>query len=327
MPTLTKIAWTGETLVGFAPYVPAIGDDGSVVFQAERADGSHAIMIGRSDGLETVCTTGSEFTRFVSHPDVDASGAIVWYAVDSAGKTALIKADRGSITSIHTEGAHLGVIGPLGPTAEDGAVAFRANLPNGTPAIFLSRAGSRTLVAKAEGDTVGFHGLPVVAGGAVLYRADLADGGSAIELWTEGHVERVASTGSRWADLGRFPTITPGGIVAFAANLADGRPWLSAGKPGSIVAIPLESARFESLRGILMTDGGQVWFYGTPRDGTLGIYCGIDADKPVLSIGRQFDGSPVVEFALNPVSVNNNGQIAVRLTLDDGRQAIVRVDP
>ena len=35
----------------------------------------------------------------------------------------------------------------------------------------------------------------------------------------------------------------------------------------------------------------------------------------------------VVDFALNPVSVNERGQMAIRVALADGRQFILRADP
>jgi hypothetical protein len=35
----------------------------------------------------------------------------------------------------------------------------------------------------------------------------------------------------------------------------------------------------------------------------------------------------VVDFALNPVSINERGQMAIRVALEDGRQLILRADP
>jgi hypothetical protein len=47
----------------------------------------------------------------------------------------------------------------------------------------------------------------------------------------------------------------------------------------------------------------------------------------VLGVGDRLHGATVVDFALNPVSVNARGQLAIRVALDDGRQFIVRGDP
>ena len=87
-------------------------------------------------------------------------------------------------------------------------------------------------------------------------------------------------------------------------------------------------AAFESFRGVLINRTGLVVFYATPVGGRLGIYKGPDPVRDrVLSIGDPIFQSTMVEFALNPVSVNEKGQIAIRVNLEDGRQVILRADP
>jgi len=44
-------------------------------------------------------------------------------------------------------------------------------------------------------------------------------------------------------------------------------------------------------------------------------------------LGDTVFGATVVDFALNPVSVNELGQMAIRVALDDRRQFILRGDP
>jgi len=326
VPLITPIAWTDSRLVDFAPYVPAIDDDGSIAFQATRADGSHAILVHRAGRLETVASTGTRFSRFISHPALDEAGAVCWFAEDQGHKTALLCSSDGAVASVQSEGEILGAIGPLGPTASEGRIAFRADRADGRAAVFLQDRGSLIEIAAAEGEVAGFQGLPVVSAGDVLFRVDLVNGGSAIDLWHQGKIERVAVTGPRWVDLGRFPIMTPGGSVAFVATCRDGSMGMFSGKPGAIEALPLEASKFESLRGGLITDGSHICVYATPPGGSLGIYFG-DTDRPVLEIGRPLEGSVVAEFALNPVSINRRGQVAVRVSLDDGRQTIVRIDP
>lgn len=69
---------------------------------------------------------------------------------------------------------------------------------------------------------------------------------------------------------------------------------------------------------------GQFVFYATPQGGDLGIYQGIDARK-ILAIGDPLLDSFVLEFALNPVSINNIGQIVVRVKLANQRQLFLLV--
>ncbi|MCC6677322.1 MAG: hypothetical protein IT436_09270 [Phycisphaerales bacterium] len=58
------------------------------------------------------------------------------------------------------------------------------------------------------------------------------------------------------------------------------------------------------------------------------MYTGPDPARDLLlEIGGPLLGSTITEFALNPVSINSAGRLAIRLRLADGRQAIVRADP
>jgi hypothetical protein len=73
---------------------------------------------------------------------------------------------------------------------------------------------------------------------------------------------------------------------------------------------------------------GRVVFYATPRGGAHGIFSGPDPTRDrVLAIGDPTLGSTLTDFALNPVSINAHGQLALRVELADGRQAILRADP
>jgi hypothetical protein len=58
----------------FAPYVPAVDDDGAVAFQTTHADG-RSVVIGVRDGRarEVPGSDGAE-----SHPDLDGVGGVVF---------------------------------------------------------------------------------------------------------------------------------------------------------------------------------------------------------------------------------------------------------
>jgi hypothetical protein len=85
---------------------------------------------------------------------------------------------------------------------------------------------------------------------------------------------------------------------------------------------------FEACRGALITSAGAVVCIATPRDGSLGIFAGVDpeADR-ILALGDPLLGSHVADLASNPVSVNATGHVAIRASLTDGRQLILRADP
>ncbi|HJV68969.1 hypothetical protein, partial [Ideonella sp.] len=66
----------------------------------------------------------------------------------------------------------------------------------------------------------------------------------------------------------------------------------------------------------------------TPAGGRLGLYTGTDPIRHrLLGLGDTVFGATVVDFALNPVSINGLGQMAIRVALGDRRQFILRGDP
>jgi hypothetical protein len=95
---------------------------------------------------------------------------------------------------------------------------------------------------------------------------------------------------------------------------------------GDIEAIVDGGDVFDSIRGTLCTNAGELVFYATPRGGDIGIYRGPGAER-ILAVGDALLGSTVTLFVLNPVSINERGQLAIRVELADGRQAVVRAEP
>ena len=47
----------------------------------------------------------------------------------------------------------------------------------------------------------------------------------------------------------------------------------------------------------------------------------------LLGLGAALLGSAIVDFALNPVSINDRGQVAIRVKLANELQLILRADP
>ena len=97
---------------------------------------------------------------------------------------------------------------------------------------------------------------------------------------------------------------------------------------GRFATVADNDGAFESFRGALINNAGTVVFLATPKGGALGVYSGSDpvADK-IISIGDPMVGSTVADFALNPVSINDCNQLAIRVALASGRQLIIRADP
>jgi hypothetical protein len=316
--TLIPIATTGGRFADFEPYVASVDEDGAVAFQATLHDGGSGVYVGRGGAVDAVAETGTDLAEITSHPDI-AGGAVCFYARLEAGGSVVALA-RDGVTSLLADDP-----GPLGPTLNSaGVAAYRTS-----SAVRTGTVDAVTTIAEIGPVFRSFDGLPVVDDrGAVTFRTERADGTQAICVGDGETTRQVASTGETYAELGRFPhTSRDGTTTAFVATLGDGRSGVVVVEGGSTEVVVDSGAGFESFRGALLDGAGRVVFYATPRAGTLGVYDGPEPHDLVLGIGSQLAGSTVADFALNPVSVNDAGQLTIRVTLVDGRGMIARADP
>lgn len=283
------VAQTGDRFASFGPYVPAIDNHGRVAFQAELTGGGTGVFI---DG-EPAYLSDSGLGTVVSHPDLNVAGDLCFYA-ERDGETRAVRLRGGDVWQSEPG------VGPLGPTMnEAGDVAYRGEF-KGRPSVLSSSTG---LVAR-EGFGE-FLGLPLMSeSGEVIFRAD------------EGIWRGTNCIVSGFDEVGRFPCLDADGRLGFVARRAS--QWeIHVGEE------VLPSPEGWQLRGALINSRGLVVFYATPPDRELGIYRNASED-PLLQMGGPFEGSSIVDFALNPVSVNEAGQVAIRVKVADGREFVVQ---
>lgn len=173
------------------------------------------------------------------------------------------------------------------------------------------------------------EGLPVVNNHRdVVFRAVLPHDQQGIFVHRGEHCAAVALTCDEFEDIARFPTMNDCGTVAFVAKRTSGVWGVFAAESGRLACVVDAEAGFESFRGVLINNTVPVAFCGTPTGGQLGIYTGTDPIRHrILGLGDTLFGAKVVDFALNPVSINELGQMAIRVARDDRRQYILRGDP
>jgi hypothetical protein len=322
---LSVIAETDERFSDFAPYVASVNNVGTVAFQATLRDGTSGVYMGDGRQVTLVAdpVTGP-FRGVCSHPDINGEGSSSFYAdVESGGRGVFLVRDGNVVAVADTAG-------PLGPTMnEAGTVAFRTDRGTGGSGVYTGSGGAVTTIAESSGRFRIFHGLPLIdTRGAVTFRADLEGGGEGIYVSDGEQVMTVVETGDVFGDLGPFPFASGTGTVAFCAHLRSGGSGVFTATSGEIATVVDSSGPFESFRGVLLDDKGGLIFYATPRGGELGVFTGPDpVGDRLLSVGSPLFGSAVVDFALNPVSINDAGQVAIRVALEDERQMILRADP
>ena len=329
MFSVAVVATTGERFSGFAPYVASVNDAGVVAFQAALRVGGSGVFAGVGGEVEEVVERALH-AGVTSHPDLnDARDTSFYGELPGGGQGAFLHRDGRLQVVADTCGAFAS-IGPLGPTMnEAGTVAFRANSADRVSGIFAGDGAAVTTVADTTGPWSRFHGLPVITGDdTVVFRADCGDGVQGIYAGGGGSIRTVAEPRARFESLGLFPSANERGTVAFAATLRGGGAGIFTDDDGRITRITEMEGAFEAYRGAVITNAGAVVMIATPRGGSIGLFDGPDpeADR-ILALGDSLLDSTVEDFAANPVSVNASGQVAIRASLADGRQVIVRADP
>ncbi len=328
------LAATGERFVSFAPYVPAIDGFGRVVFQATTPDGRSGIYRspmtkGEVDhslpppappssrpepgqGMGDECLhpsyNGLELTAVladsgaISHPATNDAGDICFYSL--AGLELIHLNERRVLA-----GAPELQVGPLGPTMAGKRIAFRAN-----DGAYLWDGSDVTCVSEGHSELAG---LPVVNGrGQVAFRS-----AGGIYLWEAGELVTVIALDDEIASLGNFPYLNESGEVSFVASRLDGSSFVGLWRSGEVEVLVEGGSRFESLRGVICLASGELVFFATPVGGKLAVFR--SSGEFVIGVGSEVGGSLVDEFALNAVSANARGDIALRVRLVDGVEMIV----
>jgi hypothetical protein len=323
--TLTPIADTSDGFAEFTPYVASVNNYGVVAFQAIVAGGGSGVYTGSGTLISTVVDSATgPLSNVSSHPAINQSESVCFYASFKSGGRGVVQVRDGRIITVAEKA------GPLGPTMnDDGTVAFRAESRSGQSGVFSGNGGRVTTIAETGDFLSGFHGLPVInRSGAVAFRADLKAGVQGIHVGDGGPITTVAETGDFFGDLGHFPMIDDAGTVVFCATLHGGGSGVFTVSNGEITTVIDTSGPFESFRGVLLNNSGRIIFYATPRDGELGVFTGPDPlSDCLLHLGASLFGSTIVDFALNPVSINDVGQVAIRVKLANEMEFVLRADP
>jgi len=308
----TVIAETGARFGNFAPYVASIDDQGRVAYYADLVAGGCGLFID----AEPVAIAGATVS---SHPDINSRGDVCFYT-----EQRLLLLRDSVLTTLVDSDDVCESIGPLGPTMNQrGAVAFRAQLRGGGEGVFMADERGVTRVADTKDRFDRFHGLPVITNaGTVAFRADQTQC-QGIYTHEAGRVDCRVQSGDIYVDLARFVSMNDAGTVAFVAKLTAGGSGVHTIGANGDDCVVHSSAGFTSFRGALINNAGEIVFYATPDGGELGVY---DSHGRIIGIGDKFHGSEVTALALNPVSMNDAGQLAIRLQLANDTQLIVRVD-
>lgn len=325
-PAFTLIAESGGEWADFSPYVAAINDAGTVAFRARRSTGGTGLFVGDGGALQELGIPAGEL---IGHPDLDNSGSLSFLMEDPATGPALwLRSPDGVLTRAPST-EPVAAMGPRGPVMNDsGCAVFCARLSSGAECVLQSDGGRLHVLARAGERFRAFPGLPVVnREGAVAFAALLTAGGAALLLSRGGTLTTVAGTETEFRELSAFPSLSDAGHAAFTGTLKSGQAGVFRREAGQLRNLSGDDVSFENYRSVQQFGASGLIVCATPRGGQLGIYRGAGPNAPrLVGLGDAFQDSTVADFALNAVSVNASGQIAIRLRLANGRQFILRAE-
>jgi hypothetical protein len=308
-----RVASAG-TLAGFGRHpVPALSDDGTVVFAAALAGGRavEGLFVARNGTLRPVALAGAQapgnagVLAALDSPAINARGDIVFLAALRRGREtleAVLIASGGKLHKVIAQGDPApsgGTFAAFGPPTinRDGAVAFGAaiegrSVPGG---IFIWKADQLRMVLGAGDETpiggifakfserIGFGDQGTVVFHGQLKGAPAAAGIFAIQDGRTQAVARLgdeAPGGGRYSNFGLWPAISAKGAIAFTAAVDGG--------PSPVIAVRVAAGGPRRVIGV----GDSV--PGGERIASLSLL-------PVVSIGAGGD----VSFAVAPTTAGS----------------------
>ncbi len=195
--------------------------------------------------------------------------------------------------------------------------------------MFVANKQGVARVALSGSELGEFPGIPVINQlGQVAFRADHGRNGARLFLTTGTQVDAIASEQHDFVEMSYHPGLDDEGQVSFGAVTADGFGGIYMGSVDNSRLVVNCGSQFEAFRSAYVANDGRFLAVGVTAGGNMGLYTGVgDGIGRIIGIGDTLLGVPVVEMALNPVSVNAGLQAAIRVLLADARQAILLAEP
>jgi hypothetical protein len=341
----TEIASSTQTPGLTTAVPPDVNNSGTVAFFA-RPGGRPAILTGDGGALTTVFSGGGVYASF-SSPSIAHTGTVTTVGVlSNTGQDRLLAGNGGPVGIVtDTNGSPFSDLF-IAMSSGNGRTAFMA-LPDvgafpgvSGLSIFAGNGASFTPIATTAGASPfsGFDAYTAINdSGTTAFRATLKGGGHGIFTGDGGATTSVIKTGTEFRDGQTFGYIAPqmdinnDGTVAFLGlnpSFTDGGIF-TIGDDG-LNTILLASELDDALVSIgppAVNAHGEVAFLAGFASGLSGIFTGDDplADK-VIAVGDPLFGSVLASFHFFK-GFNDEGQVAFRATLADGRTVIARADP
>lgn len=334
--TFTKIADTSDSLSKFS--LPAINDQGLVVFNALSNTGNQAILSGDGTTIRTIIDTSGQFSSFGA-PTVNNSGTVASYGFLDNGSKSVFTINSGNITTIadSSSGQFNSFETPY--INDKGTVAFAASLPNKESGVFTGNGGSLNTIALAPSRDFGlvdsvYGPTPINNQGTVAFRGNSANIQSIYAL-TGRTGTSVASSFGPYRSFNSV-SLNNSDIVAFSASTSSFTGEVVTNNTGlynqyttiaNTVGAYGSLDKYNQFGSVSINDQGNVAFLAQFGIDKTGIFTGaIPSRDKVIGTGDTLLGSAVVNLSFFEKGLNNKNQIAFYAQLADGRSGIFRAD-
>ncbi|MFN8670936.1 MAG: choice-of-anchor tandem repeat NxxGxxAF-containing protein [Candidatus Sericytochromatia bacterium] len=312
----------------FSPYVSSINNNSVLSFQATLKEGKSGIYISEKNKVNCIIKTDNKFKEFFSHPDINNAKNITFYANKHDGEEGVYLSKNNEIYTIFSVIKNeLNYIGPLGPTInEKNLVSFRATY-NGIEAIYYGSINKSILIADNKDFFKSFHGLPVINdNNEIAFRTTLKNNREAIYLHKNNENICLVDTTNNFSSISSFISLNNFGEVIFAGKLKNGEENIFIYKNGNIEAL-FYNKMFDSFRGALINNNRNIIFYATTKNEGLGVFAYNNNEIiKIISFEEKLFNAPVIDFALNPVSLNDKGEIVLRIKDSNNIHSIISVN-
>lgn len=321
--TYTKIADSNDLFSKFGFY-PAIDNEGTVTFSADRNALGSGIYTGSGENTSLIADSSGQFSSFFTFAIADTGIVAFKAALDEGGVGIYTGENTAPIANSRIPAA----LGDLAINSK-GTVTFSQILDQGVRAVLTNNDGINTTIADTS-DTSPysrFEGIAINSAGTVAFTAELKDRGRGIYTVNGGNTTTIADTNGDF-DFLFNPAINNAGTVAFKGvldKLAGEGIYTSDGQ--TLTKIADNSSVFDFFENPAINNQGTVAFKAVLRGGGLGIYTGAnpETDK-VIALGDSLLGSTVTDLYFSNRGLNDKNQFVFYAKLADGRTGVFRAD-
>ena len=162
----------------------------------------------------------------------------------------------------------------------------------------------------------------------VAFNAGLDAGGQGIFVGDGETIIEVANSEGEF-DLFSYPDLNDEGTTAFLVQRDDGTRGIYTNGYGETELLVDDSGKFSFFSSeTALNNNGEVAFYAELDDGSAGIYVASELGTTLIAAeGDEINGVIVKELGITQEGLNDLGQVAFQVLLEDGTNAIFRADP